>query len=82
MMERKLFKEEVKAIRLVLGIHQKEFADFLGVSISQLSRTEQSSKHSYDVSDKLDQKIKETLKQMDIDIEETLEIAKKRGYLK
>lgn len=84
MMERKLTKMELKAVRLVLALTLKEMAELLGVSISHLSRTEKdgTKDYSYNVSKKLDSKVKEVMERMEIDLEETLEIARKRGLLK
>ncbi|MYL30735.1 hypothetical protein GLW03_12955 [Halobacillus halophilus] len=83
-MERKLTKMELKAVRLVLALTLKEMAELLGVSISHLSRTEKdgTKDYSYNVSKKLDSKVKEVMERMEIDLEETLEIARKRGLLK
>ncbi|MEW5567676.1 helix-turn-helix domain-containing protein [Rossellomorea marisflavi] len=74
-------KREVRAIRKVLGIQQQEFASMLGVSNAHLSRTEKNRDYGYEVSDKLDQLIKDKLKSINIDVEEILEIGRKRGYI-
>jgi DNA-binding transcriptional regulator YiaG len=79
--ERPLTKKEVRAIRLVLGVKQGEWGDMLGFSKSHILRTEQANKHSYEVSIKLDRAVKDKLKQMGVNPEEVLEIARKRGLL-
>ncbi|MDZ5712787.1 helix-turn-helix domain-containing protein [Jeotgalibacillus haloalkalitolerans] len=81
-MKRKMNKKELKAVRLILGLQQQEFADILGVSKGHLSRTESNGKDSYDVSDKLDELVKYKLNAMEINVVEILELAKKRGMLK
>jgi DNA-binding transcriptional regulator YiaG len=79
--ERYLTKYELKAIRLVLGLNQWEWGNILGVSRSHVMRTEQENKFSYEVSRNFDRVVKDKLKQMNINLEEILEIARKRGLL-
>ncbi|WP_181349368.1 DNA-binding transcriptional regulator [Thalassobacillus sp. CUG 92003] len=81
-MERKLTKAEFKAIRLVLSFTQPDFAELLGISVAHVSRTEEvNSKHQYAVSKRLDETVKETLERLYLDLEDILEIAKRRGIL-
>jgi DNA-binding XRE family transcriptional regulator len=81
-MER-LKKTEIKAIRRVLGLTQTELAAMVGVSLPHISRTERdsSSEHAYNVSEKLDKKIKRLLEEMGMTVAQVLETAKRSGYL-
>ncbi|MFX3624015.1 MAG: helix-turn-helix domain-containing protein [Ectobacillus sp.] len=82
-MERKLTKQEFKAVRQVLGLTQVEFSELLGVSTIHVSRTERrpDGANSYDVSMNLDKKVKDKLQEMGLDIEQILEVARKGGLL-
>lgn len=80
-MERPLTKNEARAIRLVLGVKQGEWGDMLGFSKAHIMKTEQKNRTSYEVSTKFDQAVKYKLKQMGVNLEEVLDIARKRGLL-
>lgn len=80
-MKRKLTKVELKAVRLVLGLTQGEYAELLGVSKVHINRTEHNGASSYSVSEALDKKVKQKLEEMNMNIEEILEVAKRGGML-
>ncbi|MBI0576763.1 hypothetical protein IEC97_05285 [Neobacillus cucumis] len=72
-MESKLTKNEIKGIRVCLGMSREQFAKLLNVSADHIKQTESHRARSYNVSDKLDQLVKSKLEELGINLEEILE---------
>lgn len=71
----KIKKHEFKAIRMVLGMTQKEYADFLGISVPHVQKSEHvGNKSAYGISDKLDSIVKQRLIDMGLDLEEVIQV--------
>ncbi|QUG82739.1 hypothetical protein [Bacillus nitratireducens] len=75
-MKRKLEKNEIKGIRVCLGMSRTGFAELLGVSPDGIKQVESTGAKSYNVSDKLDQLIKSKLEALGINLEQVLESIK------
>jgi DNA-binding XRE family transcriptional regulator len=71
--KRKLTKNEIKGIRVCLGMSREQFAKFLNVSADGIKQTESHGDRSYNVSDRLDKLVKAKLEELGINLEEILE---------
>jgi hypothetical protein len=71
-MERKLSKVEFKAIRKHLKLTSKDWAELLNVSHIHVRKIESFGTGGYEVTNNVDRKVKSTLEELGLNLEELL----------